>query len=95
MTHTTPDYLSKFIIHLVYRGGARAGRVQKWQCKVFSNKSISYKFLNFSPKFDLNGAISQKSTVHLHHLHPPYAAPETVQVKGSLSLMLRNQTGVE
>ena len=29
----------------------------------------------FLPKSDFTCAISQKSTVHLHPLHPPYAAP--------------------
>ena len=34
-----------------------------------------FQIFDFTKKTEIIGAISQKSTVHLHPLHPPYAAP--------------------
>ena len=44
---------------------------------MISNKRSCFKFLYFTQKIESSGAISQKSMVHLHPLHPPYAPPDS------------------
>ena len=62
---------SNFMV-LHFRDGAG---LRNWRCKRFYVRVIVANFLIFLKILTSSASISQKLTVHLHPLHPPYAAP--------------------